>query len=312
MELTPLRYFRTIAQLGHMTRAAKALGVSQPALSAMLKKLESEVGAALLDRTGRGVALTEAGRVFLGHAEDAIRRADAGVQAVRELTGLEKGSIRIGAGATATSYLLPPVVSAVRRRHPGLTFYVREAGSNAVAAAVLSGELDLGIVTQPMAHPEAGELLVQALVDDELRLIVPPGHALHARARGKSGTFSWRDLAGESVVAFEAGTAVRDMVDRASHKANVGLHVVMELRSIESIKQMVAAGIGVGFVSRFALDEPDHNGKNPGARSTDGQGLACREGRLSRELVLIRRRDRMPSSAVAEFERELIVQTRRR
>src|SRR6185369_13710000 len=118
-----------IAQHGHMTKAARAVGVSQPALSAMLKKLEGEVGAELLHRTGRGVELTEAGRVFLQHAEDALRRADAGVQAVRELVGLERGSIRVGGGATATTYLLPPVVSAVRRKHPGLRFYLREAGS---------------------------------------------------------------------------------------------------------------------------------------------------------------------------------------
>ncbi|MBN8646122.1 MAG: LysR family transcriptional regulator, partial [Planctomycetes bacterium] len=160
MELTPLRYFRAIAQYGHMTKAARALGVTQPTLSAMLKKLEAEVGAELLHRTGRGVELTEAGRVFLAHAEDAVRRADAGLAAVRQLIGLETGSIRVGGGATATTYLLPPVVSAVRRAHPGLRFYVREAGSNAVSAAVRSGELDMGIVTLPLSSMDAPDLLV--------------------------------------------------------------------------------------------------------------------------------------------------------
>ncbi len=119
MELTPLRYFIAIAAAGHLTRASRTLGVTQPALSSMLRKLEAEVGADLLHRTGRGVSLTEAGRAFLGHAQDAVRRADAAVQAVREVTGLERGSIRIGGGATAVTYLLPPVVSAVRRKMPG-------------------------------------------------------------------------------------------------------------------------------------------------------------------------------------------------
>lgn len=302
MELTPLRYFRAIAQHGHMTRAARALGVSQPALSAMLKKLEGEVGAELLHRTGRGVELTEAGRVFLQHAEDALRRTDAGIQAVRELVGLERGSIRVGGGATATTYLLPPVVSAVRKKHPGLRFYVREAGSNTVAAAVLSGELDLGIVTLPMSENAAEELLTIPLVDDEMRLIVPPKHPLNAaptsqdRQRTQRG-FRWKDLASESVVAFEAGTAVREIVDQAALKAGVALKVVMELRSIESIKQMVAAGIGVGFVSRFALK--------------DGDGLACRDGGIGRKLAIVRRRDRVPSTAVQEFERALRQSTSR-
>ena len=127
-----MRYFRAIAGAGHMTRAARALGVSQPALSAMLRKLEAELGADLLHRTGRGVELTEAGKVFLRHADEAIRRADAGTLAVKQLLGLESGSIRAGAGATVAAYLLPPVVSAMRRKHPGLKFYVRETGSVAV------------------------------------------------------------------------------------------------------------------------------------------------------------------------------------
>jgi DNA-binding transcriptional LysR family regulator len=306
VELTTLRYFRAIARIGHMTRAAGELGVSQPALSASLKKLESEVGAQLLHRTGRGVELTEAGRTFLSYADDALRRAEAGVRAVRQLAGLEAGSIRIGGGATATTYILPPVVSRIRRRHEGLRFYVREAGSTAVAAAVVSGELDLGIVTLPIAgsggHGKP-DLLTLPLVEDELRLVVPPDHRL---AKGGAGggpggkkQFRWSDIANEPVIAFEAGTAVRSLIDQASLAAGVSLSVVMELRSIESIKRMVAAGIGVGFVSRFALG----GGRGGGEV---GEGLSCREARLSRSLAIVRRADRIPSPAAAEFEKELV------
>jgi DNA-binding transcriptional LysR family regulator len=269
-----------------MTRAARALGVTQPALSAMLRKLEEEVGAELLHRTGRGVELTEAGRVFLVAAEDTVRRAEGAVRAVREVVGLERGSIRVGGGATATTYLLPWVVSAVREAHPGLRFYVREAGSSAVATAVLAGELDLGIVTLPLDQRVARELVEVPLVEDELRLIVPAKHALASKKQ-----FRWQDLAGESVVAFEAGTAVREMIDRGSAAAGVSLNVVMELRSLESIKQMVAAGIGVGFVSRFGLRE--------------SEGLTCKDERLSRRLAIVRRKDRAVSVAVAAFEKAL-------
>jgi len=286
VELTTLRYFRAIARAGHMTRAARELGVTQPALSAMLKKLEAEVGAELLHRTGRGVEPTEAGRVFLQHAEDTLRRAEGAVQAVRQLIGLETGSIRIGAGATATSYLLPPVVSALRKKHPGLRFYIREAGSNAVAAAVTSGELDLGIVTLPLRGSDERALIASPLVEDELRLIVPPGHRLAGRR-----SFSWKDLAGESMIGFEAGSAVREVIDRASSAAGVRLEVVMELRSIESIKQMVVAGIGVGFVSRFAV--------------RSDQGLTCKEAKLARFVALVRRSDRDAGPATKAFEKGL-------
>ncbi|MBX3404190.1 MAG: LysR family transcriptional regulator [Phycisphaeraceae bacterium] len=288
MELTPLRQFIAIARTRHMTRAAYQLGISQPALSAMVRKLEDEVGAPLLSRIGRGIDLTEAGRAFLVHAEDAVRRADAAVRAVRELMGLEHGSIRVGGGATATSYLLPCVVSAVRRAHPGLRFYVREAGSSAVAAAVQSGELDLGIVTLPLKGAQTDDLVRIPLVHDELRII---GLRRKPAKGARTDGFRWSEIADLPVVAFEAGTAVREVLDRAAAAAGVSLNVVMELRSIESIKQMVAAGIGVGFVSRFALKA--------------GEGLACRDGRLSRELAIVRRRDRKPSPAAAVFERIL-------
>jgi DNA-binding transcriptional LysR family regulator len=297
VELTTLRQYIAIARARHMTKAARQLGITQPALSAMVRKLEAELGTELLARTGRGIDLTEAGRVFFTHAEDAVRRAEAAVTAVREVMGLERGSIRIGGGATATSYLLPRVVSAIRKAHPGLRFYVREAGSSAVAAAVSSGELDVGIVTLPLKGPETDHLLRIPLVEDELRLIRPPDRGPKPkRAAAPRGSFSWSDIADQPIVAFEAGTAVRELLDRAAGAAGVSLSVVMELRSIESIKQMVAAGIGVGFVSRFAL--------------RGGEGLACRDGKLTRSLAIVRRRDRVPSPAVAEFERVLLGQRR--
>jgi len=288
VELTQLRYFAVIAREGHMTRAARRLGVTQPALSAMLKKLEAEVGAPLLHRTGRGVDVTEAGRLFLRYADEALLAAERGKAGVRELMGLEAGTIRVGGGATAITYLLPPVISAVRRAHPGLRFYIREAGSAAVAQAVVSGELDLGIVTLPVNPDDAGKLVQAAAFDDELRLIVPAGH----RLAGKR-SFAWKDLAGEPFVGFEAGSAVRDVIDGAASKAGVTLDVVMELRSIGSIKSMVRAGVGVGFVSRFALNDDA------------GPGLTSRDGSLTRRLALVRRKDRVPGPAAAAFERAM-------
>lgn len=288
MELTQLRYFREIARTGHMTKAARTLGVSQPALSAMLRKLEAEVGTSLLHRTGRGVELSEAGKVFLRHADESVRRADEGLHEVRRLSGLETGSIRAGAGATAASYILPSVVSDMRRAHPGLKFYVREMGSSAIIDAILSNELDLGIVTLPIRRVGAKQLVIRGLVEDELRLITPAEHRL-----AKESTFRWSDLKGESVIGFEAGSAVREVVDQAAAASGISLDIVMELRSIQSIQQMVAAGVGVGFVSRLS--------ENKGIPS-----LTPKDTPLVRKLAIVRRSDHTPSTAVSEFERRLM------
>ncbi len=276
-----------VAEHGHMTRAAEELGVTQPALSAALRKLEEELGTELFHRTGHGVQPTEAGKVFIEHAKITLRAAGQTTEAVRSLVGLEAGSIRVGAGATATGYLLPGAIQAVRTMHPGLRFSIREAGSSAVAAGVLSGELDLGVVTLPIEHPRGDELMVVKEIGDELLLIVPQGHALHGRK-----TFRWESLVGEAVVAFEAGSAVRKIIDQAAAAHGVNLEVVMELRSIESIVQMVLARIGVGFVSRHGLPA--------------GTGLRCRDGGLTRTLGVVRARDRLPSRASRVFEEMLI------
>ena len=294
MELTALRQFVEVCRQGHVTRAARTLGVTQSALSAMLRKLEGELGTTLVHRTPKGVAPTDAGAAFLRHAEEALRSAETGVRAVREIIGLEHGSLRVGGGATAVSYILPPIISRFRDRHPGVTFYVRQGGSSAVAAAVASGELDVGVVTLPLSKAEGGELIATPLVDDELRLIQPGGSGTpKSAANSKSGPvrgkeFRWRDLEGVPVIAFEAGSAVRAVIDDAARAAGVRLNVVMELRSIEGIKGMVAAGVGVGFVSRFAL--------------RPGEGAACKSGRLTRKLALVRSNARMPTAAGRAFE----------
>ncbi len=286
VELTALRQFIAIAREGHVTRAAETLGVGQPTLSAMLKKLEAELGTPLLDRTGRGVALTAAGRAFLEHAETAVRAADRAAEAVRELLGLESGIVRVGSGATVTTALLPRTCSAFLADHPGVRVSLREAGSSEVARDVLAGQLDLGIVTLPVEAVGAAELMTVATIEDELRLVTPPHHPLR-----RQQDFVWDDLAAERIVAFEAGSAVRRQIDRAAAEHGHTLSVVMELRSIESIRRMVSAGVGVGFVSRLVLP----------AQASDA-GLTCRSGAIRRTLAVIRRRDHTPSPAAAAFE----------
>lgn len=288
MELTPLRYLLAIAETGHMTRAAQALGVTQPTLSAMLKKLEGETGTELFHRSARGVVPTDAGRVFIRHAENAVRAADLAMLSVRELIGLESGRVRIGGGATATGELLPGVIGEMHQEHPALRFEVREAGSESVARSVLHGELDLGVVTLPVRVPGANELFNVAEFRDELLLVVPPHHRLAG-----STTFAWSDLAGEPLVSFERGSAVRKMIDDAADGAGVQLQVVVELRSVQSMLRMIESGVGVGFVSKFALGK--------------GHGLSCAaRGELERTLAIVRRRDRVPNHAAAAFERALL------
>lgn len=286
MELGPLRAFIVLARARNVTRAAEQLGLTQPAVSNQLARLEREVGK-LFDRTPYGLELTAAGEVFHGYVEQALGRLDDGAAALAELAGLERGSLAVGGGATATTYLLPSLLGRFHAEHPSIRLFVREQGSQGVVESVLTGELDLGVVTLPVetgdSRLDVDRLHVERWLEDELLLIVPPGHALARRRR-----FRFAELRDQPMVLFEAGTAVRALIDHRFAQAGIDVEIVMELRSIESIKQMVAQGIGAAFVSSFAL--------GPSQR-----GLRYHERRLTRELGLVYRGDRTLSESARAF-----------
>ncbi|MDA3962515.1 MAG: LysR family transcriptional regulator, partial [Planctomycetota bacterium] len=174
METTHLANFLILAQTSNMTRAAERVNLSQPALSGQLRKLEQELGTSLFHRQGRGLVLTAAGETFRSHAADILARLDAARSDLGMSGSLEGGAIAIGGGATAVSCLLPRVISQFRERHPGVRFSIKESPSRAIAEAVLSGELDLGIVTLPLPVTTAGSQLdTTPWLEDELVLLTP-------------------------------------------------------------------------------------------------------------------------------------------
>ena len=199
MDLAPLPSFLAIAREGHLTRAARALHLSQPAVSAQLAKLEEDLGTALFHRTPNGMELTEAGELFQAYAEQSLLFLEDGRQALDALKGLRAGTLSVGGGATATTYLLPPLLRRFHEAHPAVRLYVREQGSAAVVEGVLAGDLDLGVVTLPV-ETRGDRLHVTPWVQDDLRLVVPPEHRLSRRRR-----FRWEELAGEPLVLFEGG-----------------------------------------------------------------------------------------------------------
>ena len=291
MDTDHLANFLVLAELGTMTRAAGRLHLSQPALSGQLKRLEQELGTPLFHRQGRGLVLTPAGEAFRRHAADALARLDAARAEIGAAGSLAAGAIALGGGATATTCLLPRVLGPFHSAHPGVRFSIREAPSRTIAEAVLGGELDLGIVTLPLAGRAAGGALdTTPWLRDELVLLVPPEHPLGRRRR-----FRWRELHNQPLIAFESGSAVRELLDRRLAEEAVRPSVVMELRAIASIANMVAAGIGLGFVSRFAAEA--------------ATGLRCADGPITRELAVVERRDRVRGPALATF-RERLLDTR--
>ena len=279
MSLTLVRSFLAVVDHGGVTEAATTLGVSQSALSRRLAQLQEELGAPLLERAGRSVVLTEAGRIAAEEARLLVQRYDALKKRVEEHVQVQSGTIRIGGGATAVAFLLPNEIAAFRERHPGILFQLKEAGSRDTEEAVLRSELELGAVTLPT---RSRELIVRRWVEDHIVLVAASGHRFSGRQRIKA-----RDLDGETVIGFEAGTAVRRLIDRGLEQAHVSVNVAMELRSVAAILQMVEATQSLAFVSEVAV---------PARRAVAVTGLS-----IVRELALVSRADRTLSPASRRF-----------
>jgi molybdate transport repressor ModE-like protein len=291
MDLLLLRSLLAVAEHGAVTEAAAALGISQSALSRRIDQLEEELGAPLLERVGRGVALTALGRLALEEGKQLVQRYDRLKARIVEHLHLDAGVVRIGGGATAVGFLLPGAIAGFLKQHPGVIFQVKEAGSREIEAAVGSEELELGIVTAPT---RARDLLERPLTRDRIVLVASKDHALAGRER-----IDARSLHGQNLVGFEAGSAVRWLIDAALREAQVEVNVVMELRSAAAILQMVETTGSLGFVSELSV-LPDRS-----RRGRSVVPLAVRGLEIRRELLLVSKRGRALSPAARAFSEML-------
>ena len=241
-----LEVFLAVARAGSFRRAAEAVHLSQPALSQHVAELERIFGVRLLDRKARTVGLTEAGRVLQDHGVRALTALASAREAITELEGPERGSLLIGASTSPGIYVLPRVIGAFERQHPAVSVQLRIANSKAIEDQVRASELELGVVGGHGLWP--GEECLAAGVVDRLLLIVPVDHSW----KGRRAVDPAR-LAEQRLLTREEGSATRAVTERALQRAGVKLGRTMELGHTEAIKQAVMAGLGVAFVSAYAV-----------------------------------------------------------
>jgi DNA-binding transcriptional LysR family regulator len=291
MDLLLMRSLLAVAEYGAVTDAAVALGISQSALSRRIDQLEDALGAPVLERMGRGIALTTAGQIALEEGKLLVQRFERLKSRIHEHLRLDAGVVRIGGGATAVGFLLPRAIAAFRVRHPGVLFQVKEAGSRDIEAAVARDELELGVVTLPTRSRDVDE---KPLARDRIVLVASKDHPLAQKSRVDA-----QALNGQNLVGFEANTAVRWLIDAALREAQVEVNVVMELRSVAAILQMVETTGSLAFVSELAI-------ANSSARRAHAVvPVAVRGIDIQRELALISKHGRSLSPAADEFSRSL-------
>ncbi|WP_395137699.1 LysR substrate-binding domain-containing protein [Armatimonas sp.] len=281
MELRQLEAFATVARRASFTRAAEELHLTQPAVTRQIAALESELGVLLFDRLGKRIQLTSAGETLLGYAAHILRLTEESQEALAELAAGRAGRIAIGAASTLATYVLPALLTRFRQEYPGIELSLRTGLSARVRELVLSGVVDVGLVTTEGEPVESeGALQSESLGVYETVLTVPPGHALAARA---SATVA--ELAGEPLLAMTEGTNLRTYAEHVLADAGVAASVTMELDSVEAIKRMVEAGLGISLLPRVAVASEVAAGRLVALTLT---GVPLPE----RHIVLLRRRDK--------------------
>lgn len=236
-----LRVFTTVAESRSFSRAAELLFMSQPAVSKAVRELEQQVGLALLDRSARPVALTEAGAVLLGHARQMFADERAAERALDQMRDLGAGSLAVGASSTIGIYLLPPAIARFHRRYPRIRLFLDIGNTQQVLEHLRSASLDVAFVEGPV---EGDELEIVPWRTDELVVIAPPDHPL---AHGDPVTLE--RLLDEPFVLREPGSGTREVIELALRARGAALTVPLELGSTEAIKRAVIAGMGLAIVS---------------------------------------------------------------
>lgn len=248
MELRQLQYFVKVARKQHVTQAAEELHVAQSAVSRQIHQLEEELGVQLFIQKGRNLQLTSVGKLFLERVEGIIADLEKAVNEIHEFLDPEKGEIRIGFPHSLGIYLLPTVVAQFRKDHPNVKFRLRQGTYNSLIRDVMKGEIDLAFISPfPEKHEHvSGELLLQ----EELFAILPQGHQLAG-----SKAIRLEQLKDDSFVMFSEEYSLRAIVLEACTTAGFVPNIGFEGEETDTIRGLVAAGMGVSLLPEMALTE---------------------------------------------------------
>jgi DNA-binding transcriptional LysR family regulator len=290
VQLHQLRYAVTLAEERQFVRAATRLRVAQPSVSAAVRTLERDLGVRLFDRSSGGVRLTAAGEAFLPWARRALDDCEAGISAVRELSGLQRGRITLGATPSLTMTVLPSVLSSFRRDFPAVELSVREAGSRDLVDGLERGAMDFALVILPVTRPW---VRTTTLGRENLVLAVAPEHPLAGRSRIEVGEL--RDV---PLVMFRDGYDLRESTLAACRDAGFQPTYAAEGLEMGGGLAMARAGLGAAVVPASVVADSAPCG------SAGLLAVPFARGELSRTIGLAFHQERtLPAAAVALVRR---------
>ncbi|MFW5437396.1 LysR family transcriptional regulator [Paenibacillus apiarius] len=246
MELRQLHYFVKVAQKEHVTQAAEELHVAQSAVSRQIHQLEEELGVKLFLQKGRNLQLTPVGQLFCKRAEAILKELERSVQEVQEFMDPELGEVRIGFPHSLGVHLIPKMVAEFRKKHPNVKFRFKQGMYPSLIRDVVSGEVDLAFISP---YPkECDQVTGEIVLTEELLAIMPPNHPLAGEE-----SISLKQLKDETFVMFSPGYSLRPIVWEACIEAGFTPRISFEGEETETIRGLVAAGMGVSLLPDMAL-----------------------------------------------------------
>ncbi|WP_207476384.1 LysR family transcriptional regulator [Arenibaculum pallidiluteum] len=287
LNLDNLRTFAIVVEQGSFSAAATRLGLTQPAVSLQIRQLERHLGVSLIERIGRRAQPTAAGLELLGYSERFDALVSSALDAMARHASGVMGRVRIGTGATACIYLLPPILRSLRQRFPTLEITVSTGNTSDFVKAVEENSIDVALVTLPAA----GRMLdVTPVLEDEFVVIAPAGTDLPERVDAAT-------LTTRPVILFEPGGNTRRIVDDWFAQRGVALKPIMSLGSVEAIKELVSAGLGCAVLPGMAASQAARLGELVVRPLSPG---------LHRTLAIILRRDKRLHLGLKETIRALM------
>jgi DNA-binding transcriptional LysR family regulator len=243
-----LQIFVAVAEREHVTRAADALGLAPPSVSAVVAALEREFGTKLFHRVGRGIVVTEGGKLLLEEARALVNHADAVKLAMCEFAGLGRGRLAIKASQTIASHFLPPRLVDFHQAYPGIALAVFVGNSTEVVAAIIEGNVELGFIEGPGEELQDPRIAIEMIARDDLVMVVNASHPWAIKE-----TLAIDDLTAGKWVLRESGSGTRSAFVKALEALGVpygNLNIAIELPSNEAVLTAVLAGAGATILSK--------------------------------------------------------------
>lgn len=249
MEFRQLRHFVAVSEEGSISAAARRMNLAQPAISASIKKLETELQMPLLHRRDNGVSLTNAGNEFLQHAKQILLLTNDAKLSMQALEGLDKGQVEIGVPSMIGSYYFPPIIMGFKSEYPTLSLNIIDDGTQNIRERLINGDLELGVVADHYLRPELESV---KLIKEEMVVCMAPDHPLADKE-----LIEYKDFLAHELVLFRKGYYHHSLIERISSEEKITPNIAFSSNLLPLIKSLIRKGFAISPMWKVAIQDDD-------------------------------------------------------